>query len=221
MKVCIIFRGDNVRDSPTRGFMNACNNIDNWKTTLFDNLIENNHSVDITFITYQSQYLENLCNIIKPKNVLIVEKTTQEDNFLKVLDFMKSNKELYDRFVILRFDFLYRKKILDWPKWNEKGIILVNRDVHWPTQKLYADVVFICDTSEISTLYEAFEQPNKVCLHHIGKNLYINNKPFHLMYEKYFGIWDHPLHAVTPMENSTIDLNIEYGKEITDLSMWN
>ena len=58
----------------------------------------------------------------------------------------------YDRFIIIRFDIIYRIKITEWPKWNEKGLFIVNREKHWLDERLCSDFVFIDDKKSVEDL---------------------------------------------------------------------
>jgi len=128
---------------------------------------------------------------------------------------MKNNENNYDRFVILRCDFTYRIPIILWPKWNNTGIIVVNRDVHWPSKKLYADVLFICDSSSIYNFENAvLSIKDHKTLHELPKYLYDNNIQFTLMYDEYYHMNAHPLHILETTHNND-------PTHITDISQWN
>jgi hypothetical protein len=185
-------------------------------------LVKNGHEYEIVFITYPSEIIESIKEIINPKHIFLYEQETQSKNFTDCITFMTNNQTLYDRFVILRCDFRYNLYISQWPKWNETGIILVNKDVHWPTRKLYADVLFIVDSSHLKCFDVAFHS-SIYCnsIHGLGGYLYNNNIPFHLMYEDYYHILDHPLHSISSLEQEP-DLQIRKQSEsIKDISHWN
>ncbi len=222
MKVCIIFRGDNVRESQSRRYIDVLMCWNNLKKTISDDLLNNGHLLDIVFITYQSEIIENIKNIINPKYIVINNKITQEENFNDVLTFMNNYKNEYDRFVILRCDFMYRIPITKWPKWKENGIILVNRDVHWPNQRLYSDIIFITDSEFIDIFTNAFNRDSHYhTAHALGRYLYNNNIPFHLMYEDYYHMDKHPLHLFAPLEDEPDLNNPVVFEPITDISCWN
>jgi len=212
MKILYIFRGENLRTK--RGIQSALDCIKNWKETLFDVSYE----YDIAFVTFPSEILEELEMKLNPKYVILPKTISQEHTIDRVIDLMSTT--LYDRYVILRFDFLYKIKIEQWPHWNSNGIILVNKDVHWPKQKLYADIVFIVDRDYIESFKHAKETNPKAALHHIGKYLE-NNKHFYLMYKDYYHMDNHPLHSVLNL-GPYPDLNhYNQGEKILDLSVWN
>ena len=223
MRVCIIFRGENVRDSTsTRNYIDAIMCWDNWKKTIYDDLINNGNECDIAFVTYPSKILQNVKDIINPKYVTINNKINQTTNFKDMLSFMSNHKNEYDRFVILRCDFRYRFGITKWPKWEENGIILVNRDTHWPSQKIYADIVFIVDSNFVGIFSKAFyEDIYGDTIHGLGRFLYNNNISFSLMYEDYYHMNIHPLHALASLEDEHDINNLKNIIPLSDISQWN
>ena len=123
MKVCVIFRGDNVREAAhARKYIDVLMCWDNLKKTIYDDLTNNGHECDIVFITYCSKIVEDIKNIIAPTHIEIKERINQSENFKNVLSIMNKYKNTYDRFVILRCDFMYRINITTWPKWDKNGI---------------------------------------------------------------------------------------------------
>lgn len=225
MKVCIIFRGETIRKSHedrNRKYIDILMCWDNLKKTLVDDLVENGHECEIVFITYPCEIIDKIKEIINPKEILLAAQEHQSKNFRDVVTYMNMNGNIYDRFVILRCDFIYRFGITKWPKWDENGIIVVNRDVHWPTQLLYSDILFIVDRNKIPEFTFAFSQTkHNNILHDIPLYLYINNIPFHLMYDSYYHMNIHPLHALASLEPD-VDLdNPIYIEPIKDISQWN
>ena len=203
MKIALLFRGENVRDNKTgRNYCDALMCMENWKTTLLDDLREKGHSVDVFFITYESTILDSLRNsVLQPKDIIIHPKISQTENFKNVLAFMEARKHDYDRFVILRCDFAYRYKITQWPKWNNGGIILVNKDLTWPTTMLYNDILFIVDSYMLLDFTIAFTNDKyRNTLHHIGRYLQYSKTPFSLMYPDRYLMDNHPLHALVSTE---------------------
>jgi hypothetical protein len=152
----------------------------------------------------------------------LYQQEDQQKNFKQTILFMDNNKNIYDRFIILRCDFRYNIRITEWPKWNESGIILVNKDVHWPTKKFYADVLFIVDTNSIDSFKLAFYNSlNEPGIHGLGKYLYNNSIPFHLMYEEYYHMNHHPIHSLASLDDEP---NLEFKQELNplkDISIWN
>jgi hypothetical protein len=207
MKVCVIFRGENVRHDTlysrdlNRKYIDALMCWDNWKKHICDDLINNGNECDIAFVTYPSKIIEQIKTVINPKHIILNKCTTQRKNFEDVLQFMNDHKE-YDRFVILRCDFTYRFDITKWPKWEETGIFIVNRDVHWSTTKYCSDVMFIVDSKNVNTFDIAFKHSMfDDSMHGITKILYNNNIPFHLMYNEYYHMDKHPLHSMASLED--------------------
>jgi hypothetical protein len=195
---------------------------DNLKKTLVDDLIENGHECEIVFISYPSEIIEKIKEIINPKEIILTTKETQCKNMNDVITYMNMNGNIYDRFVILRCDFMYRFGITKWPKWNENGIFIINRDVHWPTQLLYSDVLFIVDKNKILEFNFAFNKRRcNLDLHDLPLHLYINNIPFHLIYDTYHHMASHPLYAIASLE-PVVDLeNPIVFEPIKDISQWN
>ena len=225
MKICIIFRGENVRKSHSdinRKYTDILQCWNNIKKTILDDLVKNGDEYEIAFITYPGELIDSIKEIINPKHILLYEKETQCKNFADCITFMTNNKPLYDRFVRLRCDFRYNMYISQWPKWNETGIILVNKDVHWPTRKLYADVVFIVDSTHLEYFNTAFRSNIfGDTIHGLGGYLYNNNIPFHLMYEDYYNILNHPLHSISSLEEEPNLQKPKQSEPIKDVSQWN
>jgi hypothetical protein len=223
MKVCVIFRGDNVREAAhIRKYIDVLMCWDNLKKTIYDDLTNNGHECDIVFITYCSKIVEDIKNIIAPTHIEIKERINQSENFKNVLSFMNKYKNTYDRFVILRCDFMYRINITTWPKWDKNGIILVNKDVHWPTYKLYADIMFIVDSTSVDTFTNAYySNIFRDSIHGLGCFLYNNSIPFHLMYEDYYHMNIHPLHSMGSLEDIPDLANPLPIEPIKDVSYWN
>jgi hypothetical protein len=227
MKVCVIFRGDHVREAThVRKYIDILMCWDNLKKTIYDDLTTNGHECDIVFITYCSKIVEDIKNIIAPTHIEIKERINQSENFKNVLSFMNKYKNTYDRFVILRCDFMYRINITTWPKWDKNGIILVNKDVHWPTYRFYADVMFIVDSTSVDTFTNAYYYSIKISytIHGLGCFLYNNSIPFHLMYEDYYHMDKypfHPLHVLGSMEDIPDLANPLSIEPIKDVSYWN
>jgi hypothetical protein len=226
MKVCIVFRGESVRTQhsadTSRKYIDILMCWDNIKKTIFDDLINLGDSCDIAFVTYPSNILEKIKEIINPKYLHLYKQETQSKNFEDVIRFMTEHVHDYDRFIILRCDFQYRMCISTWPNWIEKGIFIVNKDVHWPTLKLYGDVLFIVDSFCLNDFKTAFDLDKmEDSLHGIGRYLYSNNIPFHLMYEDYYHMNSHPLHSMASLENSPDLENPLHIEPIIDVSKWN
>jgi hypothetical protein len=227
MKICVVFRGENVRHTDIvygsdRKYINVLMLWDNLKKTIIDDLINNGHDVDIAFVTYDSHILQEIKDIINPKYTLIENKISQTINFNNVLTFISNHDTLYDRFVILRCDVKYKTYITKWPKWDEKGITIVNKDVHWHKLKLYSDMIFIVDSREVKIFIDAyFASMYGNTIHGLGGYLYNNNIPFHLMYEGYYHNDKHPLFVWVHGYDLHLDLdNPLYIEPLQDISQW-
>jgi hypothetical protein len=199
MKLCILFRGENERIHPVRGYMNPCFNINNWDTTLFNDLKAAGHTYDIVFHTYNSNCLEMLTSLLVPKYIEINPSVSQVTNCKLVADWISAYKDAYDRFIILRFDILYRIKITEWPKWNEHGLFIVNREKHWLDERLGTDFVFIADKDSVEDLAAALRYTRRQA-HQVLQYFYINDIPFHLMYNEIYLIDNHPLYLIVGLE---------------------
>jgi len=203
MKVAYIFRGDHVRDTTLdRKYIDALMCYNNWKKTLFDVIPEN----DIIFITYDSPLNEQIKKLFKPKEFITLPVRNQVNNFKRVLQFCDESE--YDRYVILRCDFMYRYKITEWPKWNERGIFIINKDINWPNLKFYSDTLFIIDKEYVKTILNLGEAiyEHAGTIHTLGRELYNKNISFHLMYEEYYHMAIHPIQVLASMEEEP-DIN--------------
>lgn len=211
MKICFIFRGENMRTK--RNIMVSTHNVENWKDTLFNPC--DDHTVDIAFITYDSSIVETLTYMMNPKYVVVNPKISQNENMKDVAAFMKEKQDDYDRFIVVRFDMVYKLKITDWPNWDKHGILITNRDVHWVREQLYADGVFIVDSPMVDQFQDAIRAiPTEQLPHYVGKYLYANMVPFHLMYTEFYHMESHPIHEFA--DNAT---EINYSsEEVVDIS---
>lgn len=210
MKNLLIFRGENERTA--HGYMSALDCVENWKT------IFNSIEYDVAFLTYESPILKELCEKMCPKFLIVKPKMTQMDNIKDVANFISDKN--YERYIISRFDLFFRMPINEWPKINETGIFLTNKDVHWPTKKYYADCLFIVDDKFKAEFIEGCFQFSDISLPHtIGQNLYHKNKKIILMYEGYYGTYGkykHPLYGIIPLSSLEDEIT-----EILDVSEWN
>jgi hypothetical protein len=187
MKTLIIFRGQN-----NRGGNKTFEIFKNLKKTIFNDLKKNNIEYDIAFVTYESEILNDLKNILNPKYVITDGFNTQVENFNILSNLMLEHHKEYDRFVICRFDYRYRHKITKWPSWDKNGIIITNRD---PSGSfLYSDILFICDSNSIEHWMEATKSIT-MWPHQLGQYLLFNQIPFHLMYDAAYGRDLHPLYV--------------------------
>jgi hypothetical protein len=226
MRVCLIFRGENVREKhpndTNRKYIDILMCWNNIQKTMIDDLRNQGHYCDIAFVTYPTVIIEEIQTKISPNYLLLHEQINQSTNFKDVVSFMRDHQQEYDRFVILRCDFRYRIPITKWPKWQENGIFLANKDVHWPTVKLYSDILFMVDSPELGVFSTAFEGSRGATIHGLGQYLYNHHHPFHLLYEDYYHMDKHPLHAFASIEQEEPDLdNPLVFEPIPDVSQWN
>jgi hypothetical protein len=222
MKVLFLFRGELERHA--RGvYSTALQCIHNWKNTLFDDLTNNGIDYDIAFITYETNDLNKTIEALHPKIIRIIPCISAMDGFNNTVTVINEEKNNYDRFVIMRFDFMYRIPITSWPKWNETGYIVVNKDVHWPSQKLYADIVFIIDKENTETFFNAWTYATeRNSTHYITQYYFIHNIPFHLMYTGYYHMHiNHPLHSLVTYESDPDLHHPILPNELLDISQWN
>lgn len=218
MRVCVIVRGDCARPSMNdRKYVDAIMCWTNWKQTIIDDLEKAGDTCEFAFITYPCEIIEQIRQDLKPAFIELREQITQIENFANVLSFMEKQSKRFDRFVIIRCDFKYRIPITKWPKWDKSGIFIVNRDVNWPTNQLYADTLFIVDSCTIDIFTNAFYS-NIYCntIHGLGGYLYQNNLPFHLLYDGYYNMDAHPLFALASFE--TEELDIDNPKQVSPLA---
>ena len=97
---------------------------------LFKNIIrpleQNNHTVDIFFLTYDNEKLKDYINILEPKKVKVIEYSDSVQlynwNFVRHLmieslklveDYASSNNIVYDYTIVARFDCLFIENILN------------------------------------------------------------------------------------------------------------
>lgn len=208
-KICVIVRGHCVREgNPHRKYVDSLMCWPNWKSTFCN--------ADFAFVTYPASIINQIKETIQPVHIELHQPVTQIENFANVLAFMENNRNNYDRFIIVRSDITYKKPADQWPNWNKHGIILINKDVHWPSKKFYSDTLFIVDSHMIDIFSEAFySNIYEETLHGIGQYLYENNIPFHLLYEEYYHISKHPLYWMASLD-PTDDCS-----PVTDVSPWN
>ena len=183
--------------------MNSCYNIENWSKTLFDDVLAAGHIYDIVFHTYESNCLEMLTSLLLPKYVELHLSISQTANCKNVAKWLREHADEYDRFIIIRFDILYRIPITQWPQWNSKGILLVNRDKHWYDERICSDFIFIADKEYVQDLAKGLEYTRRQA-HQVSQYFYRNDIPFQLMYTSYYGLQNHPLYMVKGLEPDPI-----------------
>jgi hypothetical protein len=204
MTICFIFRGEIFRNDRPPLSQEV---IQNWYETILKQLDPNLYK--ITFITYDSPILNQLSKILNANEVIIKPRISQLQNMNDVGDYMIKNKTKYSRFVILRFDILYRIPIVSWNKWNESGIILVSPVVHYYDERFVADWVFIVDSYRVEPFAKALSlctrQPHEVTIYLTTQFI-----PFHLMYDHYYPNETHPLYVMN-QRGDPVDLLIPYS----------
>jgi hypothetical protein len=206
MKTLIIFRGKNIRYEP---YWSSINLIKNWNKTIFADLKKNNINYDIALVTYESEILDDLKNILNAKYIITEGFHTQIENFNVLSNLMLETHKEYDRFVICRFDYRYRYKITKWPSWNENGIIITSRD---PSVNFYSDILFICDSNSIEDWMNATKSIT-MWPHQLGQYLFVNQIPFHLMYnDAAYGRDLHPLYSAIEEDEPNLKKPISDSK---------
>jgi hypothetical protein len=207
MKVCIIFRGETIRDYPKA--INTFDNVENIKTYILDDLQDNEIEYEIVFVTYENEILSKFQQFygVKEENIMHCEYISQVDNFNEVNKYVQKNKNQYDRFIILRFDIIYKIKITKWNNFYNNGIIVPNRDKTYDSTLFCNDLIFIIDNTYVDIFNGAVEHMTSVkynmnkCLHYpsmphyIGRYLVTNNLPIIYMYEEKYCAYDHPIYA--------------------------
>jgi hypothetical protein len=197
MKVLLIFKGECYRTRKNiEGEILGTNCIINWKRTLFDDLKNNNIDYDIALFTYKNHIFDEFCKKLKPNYVQTDGFNSQGESITEIKKFILNQQIInkYDRIVILRCDQVYRKNITKWNHWNDhNGILMVNRDVTWPSTKYCADIVFVIDNSHIIDFIKCNLDSNG---HILGTYCHNNNIKHRYMYSTYhhFNPEHHPLH---------------------------
>lgn len=191
-------------------------NLENWQKYLFQPLVSSGHTFDVVLATYETQIVELLAQMLHAKETLLKPQVSQVENMKTVVNYMKDHKDEYDRFIILRFDILYKIMIDKWPTWNEFGLHLVNRDKHWVREHLYEDFVFLVDSPWVDLFHTAVHQlgPGRLP-HDCGRYFYENDIPILLMYESFHPNHANPLHAFA--RDQIVDPDPSY-ETITDIS---
>ncbi len=225
MRILVIFRGHNVRYATyERTYVDILKCWLNLKISVIEDLRNNLHTVDTAFLTYNSDIIDSIKQIIQPTYIELFPCISQKENFREVLKFIKMNEHTYDRFIVLRCDMVYKNYITKWPKWDHKGIILIGKDVHWPTKKLYNDIVFIIDNSAIDILLSLGDSiyygEN---MHALGRALETNNIDFEIMYDGYYHTTDHPIIGIASINEIPIfdKPYVDNAKSLDDISKWN
>lgn len=218
MKICFLFRGDNERHNH-RGHMIPMNNIDNWNKTLFEDATSNGYSYDIVFHTYPSNSLEMLTSLLKPKYSEINPCISQTVNLKNVAKWMREHRNEYDRFIIIRFDVLYRISLTKWRCWDQTGIIIVNRDVHWLDERLCSDFIFICDKESIDNLADGLNYRKREFTggHQVMQYFDLYDIPYHLMYTEFYNMYQHPLYVTKGEEPDPNLTEIYPGTPVPDI----
>jgi|APCry1669191674_1035369.scaffolds.fasta_scaffold14610_2 hypothetical protein len=143
MKVLVVFRGENKRLSGgTFRDIRMC--IPNNKFRIIDSLKRMGYEVDIMFVTYSSEYLQEFVEAYKPKEVFLMdyEGSSQHLNFKFLLESIEPYTKMYERILVFRFDFLFKKNIEDWGEWRKEGIMFPWKDV---SEEIYKERQYTMD----------------------------------------------------------------------------
>uniref|UniRef100_A0A6C0I0Z0 Uncharacterized protein n=1 Tax=viral metagenome TaxID=1070528 RepID=A0A6C0I0Z0_9ZZZZ len=196
MKICIIYRGEHERNYIQ--YINSLNNVNNWQKYIFSDLQKHNYIFDIIFITYNTTILNELKDKMNPKEIILceTENSSQVNNINIVNEYVQKNKDIYDRFIILRFDIIYKTPITTWKYWYETGITVPGKDITWESTKFCNDILFMIDKSHVHHFDDAVNYMLSIDTlpvenrmdkyqpmpHHIGQYLYHNNIHVNFMY---------------------------------------
>jgi hypothetical protein len=203
--ICIIFRGEIHRAHRTSALEDA---FYNWIETIFKHFYSS--EVNIVFITYDCHIdlVKEVGRLVQATEIIMNKKISQLQNMNDVGEYMKNNKEKYSRFIIMRFDVLYRYDIHSWNKWHQEGIIIVSPDIHYFDERYVTDLLFIVDSYAV----EPFVKALKLCVnlpHEVGIYLTTNFIPYHLMYTDFFSNNTHPLYSLNKIGDA-VTLGIYY-----------
>jgi hypothetical protein len=191
MKVLIVFRGENKRFSGER-FHDVRMCIPNNKVRLIDSLRNKGYTVDTMLVTYASEYLNDFVESYKPKKVFIMdyENSSQHLNFKYLLESIEPYVNEYDRILVLRFDFLFKKNIEDWNEWQKEGIMFPWKDVSeeiYNQRKYTMDGFFCLDPKWFSEFKQIYDSTYMGWLgvtnglHFLTTELEKTNIPFYFM----------------------------------------
>ena len=147
MKILLVFRGENKKISGGK-FCDVRKCIPNNKVRIIDSLRNMGHIVDIMFVTYYSEYLQDFVEAYNPQKVFTMnyENSSQILNFKFLLENIESYACEYDRILVLRFDYLFKKNIEDWNEWQKEGMMFPWKDVNEElyNQRKYTMDGFFC-----------------------------------------------------------------------------
>ncbi len=187
-----------------RNNTSALSALNNWKKVILEDLNTNNVLFDVVFFTYPSSILEELKRELNPVHVRTEGYKTQMTNVRALSEFMCENKDKYDKFVILRFDFWYKIRITQWPHWDSLGITCINRDITWGSNHYYSDYVFIV-SSDSCDLFKKLVRGCGEFPHEIGAQLFNDKIPFNVMYDRSFHhTRDNPLSSYVVLDPEPI-----------------
>jgi hypothetical protein len=143
MKILLIFRGENKRFSG-ESFHDVRMCIPNNRVRIIDSLRKMGYIVDIIFVTYSSEYLQTFVEEYNPNKVFCMdyESSSQHINFKYVLECIEPYASEYDRILVLRFDYLFKKNIEEWNEWQKEGIMFPWKDV---SEELYIQRKYTMD----------------------------------------------------------------------------
>uniref|UniRef100_A0A6C0D6L3 Uncharacterized protein n=1 Tax=viral metagenome TaxID=1070528 RepID=A0A6C0D6L3_9ZZZZ len=191
MKVLIVFRGENKRFSGER-FHDVRMCIPNNKVRLIDSLRNKGYTVDTMLVTYPSEYLNHFVESYNPKKVFLMdyENSSQHLNFKYLLESIEPYVSEYDRILVFRFDFLFKKNIEDWNEWQKEGIMFPWKDVSeeiYNQRKYTMDGFFCLDSKWFSEFKQMYDSTYTGWLgvtnglHFLTTELEKTNIPFYFM----------------------------------------
>ena len=191
MKVLVLFRGENKRYCGET-FYDVRSCIPNNKFRLLDGLTRMGYDYDTMFVTYCSEYLQGFVDAYKPKHVFTMDydNSSQHLNFKFLLDSVEPYVKEYDRILVFRFDFLFKKNIEDWNEWQKEGIMFPWKDVSdeiYEERKYTMDGFFCLDPKWFNEFKQMYDSNYKNWLgvtnglHFLTTELEKTHIPFYFM----------------------------------------
>lgn len=190
-KICVVFRGENKRYS-SNSFHDIRFCIPNNKVRLLDSLKQMGHTVTVYFVTYPSEHLQNFIEAYTPEKVFLMEYegSSQHLNFKYLLECVEPLASEFDRILVFRFDFLFKKNISHWNDWMKDGIMFPWKDVSeeiYNERKYTMDGFFCLDPKLFSDFKKMYDTTYKNYygitngLHFLTTELEKTDIPFYFM----------------------------------------
>jgi hypothetical protein len=128
-KVLIVFRGEHMRKKNGH-FLDCRKVIPNNKKRVLESIQNMGHEITVWFCTYDSEYLNDFKVAYNCSECFLQDYHTssQHKNFKFVLDSIEPVHKEFDKIIILRFDYLYKKNFSDFNWWDKEGIVFPFKD---------------------------------------------------------------------------------------------